>query len=171
MVSKLQAITIFGHQIIEEFDPTKLEFKDFSAYQKESIEKGIGYSVHPDQYTAAPVGNSGWALAPLFYENNPYERNANLMPKTTKILKYVGYTKYAGITSLHPDCGLDWHMDDDPMRYFYTLKTDGMSYIEVEGEKKQYFKEKEHILFKPRKKHRVWNDGTEPRYSLVIDVW
>ena len=168
---KLLAINKFADIILSEFDPELLEFKDFSAYQEESIKNGTGYSVHPEQYMAAPTGNQGWALAPLFYGDNAYERNSLLMPKTTKLLKWIGYTKYAGITSLNPNCGLDWHTDDDPLRCFYTLRTDGLSYIEVQGEGKHFFKERDYILFKPRKKHRVWNDGAEPRYSLVIDVW
>ena len=174
---KLLAIHKFADTILSEFDPELLEFKDFSAYQEESIKKGTGYSVHPAQYREASVGNKGWALAPLFYGDRAYERNSLLMPKTTKLLKWIGYTKYAGITSLNPDFGLDWHTDDyggispKHMRYLYTLKTDGMTYLDVEGEERQYFKEREQILFQPKRRHRVWNEGKEPRYSLVIDVW
>ena len=60
------------------------------------------------------------------------------------------------------------------MRCFYTLQTDGKSYIEVQeddGVDRRYFLKKEFVMFRTHKKHRVWNDGTEPRYSLVIDVW
>ena len=142
---KLLAINKFADIILSEFDPELLEFKDFSAYQEESIKNGTGYSVHPEQYMAAPTGNKGWALAPLFYGDNAYERNSLLMPKTTKLLKWIGYNKYAGITSLNPNFGLDWHHDDDPlpfgslnyipqMRCFYTLQTDGQTYIEVQEE-------------------------------------
>ena len=38
-MNKLKAITTFGDQIIEEFDPTKLEFKDFSSYQDKYIKE------------------------------------------------------------------------------------------------------------------------------------
>ena len=178
LVNKLKAITTFGDQIIKEFDPTKLEFKDFSSYQDKYIkEEKRGYSIHKDEYDVADEGDRGWAIAPLYYGGKPYARNADIMPKTTKILTYVGYTSYAGITSLNPDFGLDWHTDDyggispKHMRYFYTLKTDGMTYLDVEGEERQYFKEREQILFQPKRRHRVWNEGKEPRYSLVIDVW
>ena len=175
---KLKAITTFGDQIIEEFDPTKLEFKNFSSYQDKYIKNTAkGYSIQKGEYLEASVENKGWAEAPLYYDGEPYPRNSDVMPKTTKILKYVGYTKYAGVTSLHPNFGLDWHTDDygklspNHTRYFYTLKTDGMTYLDVEGKERQYFKEKEHIIFQPKRKHRVWNEGKEPRYSLVIDVW
>ena len=54
---KLLAIHKFADTILSEFDPELLEFKDFSAYQEESIKKGTGYSVHPAQYREASVGN------------------------------------------------------------------------------------------------------------------
>lgn len=183
---KLLAIHKFADTILQEFNPDLLEFKDFSSYQDVHIKKeGRGYPVHHEEYSKAPEGNKGWALAPLYYEDRPYLRNSKLMPKTTKLIKWIGHTKYAGITSLNPNFGLDWHHDDDPMpfgsldyipqmRCFYTLQTDGQTYIEVQEENgvdRRYFLKNEFVLFRTHKKHRVWNDGTEPRYSLVIDVW
>ena len=183
---KLLAIDKLADTILQEFDPEALEFKDFSSYQDVHIKKdGRGYPVHHEEYRKAPVGNKGWALAPLYYEDKPFLRNSRVMPKTTKLIKWIGHTKYAGVTSLNPGFGLDWHHDDDPqpfgrldykpqMRCFYTLQTDGKSYIEVQeddGVDRRYFLKKEFVLFRTHKKHRVWNDGTEPRYSLVIDVW
>jgi len=183
---KLLAIHKFADTILQEFNPDVLEFKDFSSYQDVHIKKdGRGYPVHHDEYAKAPEGNRGWALAPLYYQDSPYPRNSDLMPKTTKLLKWIGHTKYAGITSLNPNFGLDWHHDDDPkpfgsldyipqMRCFYTLQTDSKSYIEVQeedGVDRRYFLKNEFVLFRTHKKHRVWNDGTEPRYSLVLDVW
>ena len=183
---KLLAIHKFADTILQEFNPDLLEFKDFSSYQDVHIKKdGRGYPVHHEEYRKAPEGNKGWALAPLYYEDRPYPRNSKLMPKTTKLLKWIGHTKYAGITSLNPNFGLDWHHDDDPlpfgslnyipqMRCFYTLQTDSKSYIEVQEENgvdRRYFLKNEFVLFRTHKKHRVWNDGSEPRYSLVLDVW
>ena len=183
---KLLAIHKFADTILQEFNPDLLEFKDFSSYQDVHIKKdGRGYPVHHEEYRKAPEGNKGWALAPLYYEDRPYPRNSKLMPKTNKLLKWIGHTKYAGITSLNPNFGLDWHHDDDPlpfgslnyipqMRCFYTLQTDGQTYIEVQEENgvdRRYFLKNEFVLFRTHKKHRVWNDGSEPRYSLVLDVW
>ena len=168
---KLLAIHKFADTILQEFNPDLLEFKDFSSYQDVHIKKdGRGYPVHHEEYRKAPEGNKGWALAPLYYEDRPYPRNSKLMPKTTKLLKWIGHTKYAGITSLNPNFGLDWHHDDDPlpfgslnyipqMRCFYTLQTDGQTYIEVQEENgvdRRYFLKNEFVLFRTHKKHRVW---------------
>ena len=108
-------------------------------------------------------------------------RNAMYMPKTCKLLKWMSHTSYAGITALNPGFGLDWHYDDDPnpdtlqIRCFYTLETCGGAYIEVQETEKRvvrkYFKDGEYMLFHSKKKHRVWNEGIVPRYSLVIDVY
>ena len=178
---RLLVLTKFGHIIQEELFPATLEFRDFSSYQDEHIKKeGKGFIIDDKSFLSAPIEHKGWSLAPLLYHHTPYKRNADLMPKTTKLLEYIGHTQYAGITALHPDFGLDWHHDDDPnpdviqMRVFYTLKTCGGAYIEVkETENKvvrRYFKEREFVVFHSNKEHRVWNEGTEPRYSLVIDV-
>ena len=178
---RLLALHHFKDIILSEFLPLTLEFKDLSTYQDDYIKSnGQGYTIGREQYDKAKEQDSGWAIAPLYYNNQEYTRNSMLMPKTTKLLKWIGHTTYTGITSLHPDHGLDWHYDDDPnpnmlqMRVFYTLQTCGGSFIEVEETekriKKRYFKEQEYIIFHSKKRHRVWNEGILPRYSLVIDV-
>jgi len=178
---RLLVLDRFKDIILQEFLPLTLEFKDLSTYQDDYINSnGQGYTIGLEQYEKAKEQDSGWAIAPLWYDDYEYTRNSMLMPKTTKLLKWIGHTTYAGITALHPDHGLDWHHDDDPfpnklqMRVFYTLKTCGGSYIEVEETekriKKRYFKEQEYIIFHSKKRHRVWNEGILPRYSLVIDV-
>ena len=103
------------------------------------------------------------------------------MPRTCKILEFIGHTHYCGFTRLDPEYGLDWHYDDDPneqtiqYRVFWNVKTDGGAYLDVmETEKRamrRYFKENDFMIFRSKKKHRVWNDGSVPRYSLVLDVY
>lgn len=179
---RLLAIDHFKDTILAEFLPSVLEFKDFSNYQNEHIkDNGKGYPILEEEYVNASKGNNGWAIAPLYYNNKPYMRNAMYMPKTCKLLKWMSHTSYAGITALNPGFGLDWHYDDDPnpdtlqIRCFYTLETCGGAYIEVQETEKRvvrkHFKDGEYMLFHSRKKHRVWNEGIVPRYSLVIDVY
>jgi len=184
---KLLVLTHLGNHIIEEFNQKRdeLEYKNFNHYQEETIKKtGQGQSIDMEQYTTAPdCDGSGWCLAPLIYNGNDYSRNSNHMPKTTKILNHIGHTSYTGIAVLYPEYGLDWHYDDDQFighdqqqfRVFYTLDDGGGgAYIEVEETEKKivkrYFRQREYVCFHSKNRHRVWNEGILPRYSLVIDV-
>ena len=183
LTKKLLVLPKYKDLIREEFDNAQLEYKDFSHYQDKYIKKtGQGYPILEKEYYEAKQSESnGWHLAPLIYNGQRYTPNAKQMPRTCKILEFIGHTHYCGFTRLDPEYGLDWHYDDDPneqtiqYRVFWNVKTDGGAYLDVmETEKRamrRYFKENDFMIFRSKKKHRVWNDGSVPRYSLVLDVY
>ena len=183
LTKKLLVLPKYQDLIREEFDNAQLEYKDFSHYQDKYIKKtGQGYPILEKEYYEAKQSESnGWHLAPLIYNGQRYTPNAKQMPRTCKILEFIGHTHYCGFTRLDPNYGLDWHYDDDPneqtiqYRVFWNVKTDGGAYLDVmETEKRamrKYFKENDFMIFRSKKKHRVWNDGSVPRYSLVLDVY
>ena len=183
LTKKLLVLPKYQDLIREEFDNAQLEYKDFSHYQDKYIKKtGQGYPILEKEYYEAKQSESnGWHLAPLIYNGQRYTPNAKQMPRTCKILEFIGHTHYCGFTRLDPEYGLDWHYDDDPddhviqHRVFWNVKTDGGAYLDVmETEKRamrRYFKENDFMIFRSKKKHRVWNDGSVPRYSLVLDVY
>ena len=183
LTKKLLVLPKYQDLIREEFDNAQLEYKDFSHYQDKYIKKtGQGYPILEKEYYEAKQSESnGWHLAPLIYNGQRYTPNAKQMPRTCKILEFIGHTHYCGFTRLDPEYGLDWHYDDDPneqtiqYRVFWNVKTDGGAYLDVmETEKRamrKYFKENDFMIFRSKKKHRVWNDGSVPRYSLVLDVY
>ena len=183
LTKRLLVLPKFQDVIREEFDNAQLEYKDFSDYQDKYIKKnGQGYPILAKEYAEASTTNDrGWHLAPLIYNGQRYTPNSVQMPKTCKILEFIGHTHYCGFTRLDPEYGLDWHWDDDPdeqtvqHRVFWNVKTDGGAYLDVmETEKRalrRYFKENDFMIFRSKKKHRVWNDGSVPRYSLVLDVY
>ena len=163
LTKRLLVLPKFQDVIREEFDNAQLEYKDFSDYQDKYIKKnGQGYPILEKEYAEASTTNDrGWHLAPLIYNGQRYTPNAKQMPKTCKILEFIGHTHYCGFTRLDPDYGLDWHWDDDPDEQT----------IQHRVFMRKYFKENEFTIFRSKKKHRVWNDGSVPRYSLVLDVY
>lgn len=182
---RLLVLKRFNDQIREEFDKAlpQLEFRDFASYQENFIAKeGKGFPILEKEYYEAPqrTTNPSWCIAPLLYYSQHYKRNAKLMPKLTKMIEFIGHTTYAGITVLDPGYGLDWHYDDDPcegiiqFRSFYNISTDNGTFLEVQETEKRvvrkYFMESEYMIFRAKKKHRVYNEGQAPRYSVVIDV-
>lgn len=179
---KLSILYEVGNILKEELKPSLLEFRDFTEQQKHNIKAhGQGYMVNLQNYIFAPQRNQGWAIAPFYYNGIKYPRNAKIMQKTCECIDYIGHTRYAGIAVLHPNCGLDWHNDvhynlpgSMVIRVFFTLKTCGGSYIEVKNKDgviiRNYFTENKFTIFHSTNMHRVWNEGDEPRYCLVLDI-
>ena len=173
---RLLVLPKYQDVIREEFDNAQLEYKDFSHYQDKYIKKtGQGYPILEKEYYEAKQSESnGWHLAPLIYNGQRYTPNAKQMPKTCKILEFIGHTHYCGFTRLDPEYGLDWHWDDDPdeqtiqHRVFWNVKTDGGAYLDVMGTEKRalrrYFKENQFMILRSKKKHRVRKDGSVPSY-------
>ena len=116
LTKRLLVLPKFQDVIREEFDNAQLEYKDFSDYQDKYIKKnGQGYPILAKEYTEASTTNDrGWHLAPLIYNGQRCTPNSVQMPKTCKILEFIGHTHYCGFTRLDPEYGLDWHWDDDP---------------------------------------------------------
>ena len=65
---------------------SQIEWRDFSDYQERTIQHSHqGHEIDAHAFTTAPIVQEGqkcrWSIAPLFYNNQQYTRNTNVLPK------------------------------------------------------------------------------------------
>ena len=81
---------------------SQIEWRDFSDYQERTIQHSHqGHEIDAHAFTTAPIVQEGqkcrWSIAPLFYDNQQYTRNTNVLPKLRKTMLWLGETKYVGM--------------------------------------------------------------------------
>ena len=153
-----------------------IEWRDFTTYMERTInQSNQGHEI--DSIENAPIATpqSKWSIAPLFYHNQPYTRNTNLLPKLRKTMYWLGETSYVGMVKLASDSGLGWHYDPDPnpvtQRIRCQLPFDcSISTLSVQSENRPYAEGKL-MIFLSSARHKVQNQGENDRISLVFDLF
>ena len=178
--SKLIGLEHVYPTLKEEWDAysSKIEWRDFTDYQERTIQySNQGHEIDGTAFNTAPIStdNSKWSIAPLFYNNIPYERNTSILPKIYKTMLWLGETKYVGMVKLAPDARLGWHYDPDPnpntQRIRCQLPFDcSISTLSVQNENRPYAEGKL-MIFLSSARHKVQNIGENDRISLVFDIF
>jgi len=157
---------------------SQIEWRDFTDYQERTIKySSQGHEIDASCFNTAPLSSSSskWSIAPLFYNDQPYTRNTNLLPKIRKTMLWLGETKYVGMVKLAPDSGLGWHYDPDPNPFTQRIRCQlpfdcSISTLSVQNENRPYAEGKL-LIFMSSARHKVSNIGENDRISLVFDIF
>ena len=157
---------------------SQIEWRDFTDYQERTIKySSQGHEIDCNAFYTAPIAteNSKWSIAPLFYNDQQYTRNTNLLPKLRKTMLWLGETKYVGMVKLAPDAGLGWHYDPDPnldtKRFRCQLPfVSSICSLSVQSEYRP-LTEGKLLIFQSSARHKVQNDGDSDRISLIFDIF
>ena len=159
---------------------SQIEWRDFSDYQERTIQHSHqGHEIDAHAFTTAPIVQEGqkcrWSIAPLFYDNQQYTRNTNVLPKLRKTMLWLGETKYVGMVKLAPDAGLGWHYDPDPnldtKRFRCQLPfVSSICSLSVQSEYRP-LTEGKLLIFQSSAPHKVQNIGDSDRISLIFDLF
>ena len=79
---------------------SQIEWRDFTDYQERTIKySSQGHEIDASCFNTAPLSSSSskWSIAPLFYNDQPYTRNTNILPRLRKTMLWLGETKYVGM--------------------------------------------------------------------------
>ena len=74
---------------------SQIEWRDFTDYQERTIShSNQGHEIDGNAFHTAPIATSSskWSIAPLFYQDQPYTRNTNLLPRLRKTMLWLGET-------------------------------------------------------------------------------
>ena len=159
---------------------SQIEWRDFSDYQERTIQHSHqGHEIDAHAFTTAPIVQEGqkcrWSIAPLFYDNQQYTRNTNVLPKLRKTMLWLGETKYVGMVKLAPDAGLGWHYDPDPDKFIRRFRcqlpfVSSICSLSVQSEYRP-LTEGKLLIFQSSARHKVQNDGDSDRISLIFDIF
>lgn len=164
----------------EEWDAysSQIEWRDFTDYQERTIKHSHqGHEIDANAFLTAPLATpqTKWSIAPLFYNDIPYTRNTNLLPKIRKTMLWLGETKYVGMVKLGKDARLGWHYDPDPNEETQRIRCQlpfdpSISTLSVQSEFRPYAEGKL-MIFTSSAPHCVQNMGENDRISLVFDLF
>ena len=157
---------------------SQIEWRDFTDYQERTIShSNQGHEIDGNAFNTAPIATSSskWSIAPLFYNDQQYTRNTNLLPKLRKTMLWLGETKYVGMVKLAPDSRLGWHYDPDPNPFTQRIRcqlpfNETISTLSVQSEFRPYAEGKL-MIFTSSAPHCVQNMGQNDRISLVFDIF
>jgi len=157
---------------------SQIEWRDFTDYQERTIKySSQGHEIDASCFNTAPLSSSSskWSIAPLFYNDQPYTRNTNLLPRLRKTMLWLGETMYVGMVKLAPDAGLGWHYDPDPNPFTQRIRCQlpfltSISTLSVQNENRPYAEGKL-LIFMSSARHKVSNIGENDRISLVFDIF
>ena len=157
---------------------SQIEWRDFTDYQERTIKYSQqGHEIDGSAFNTAPIATSSskWSIAPLFYNDQQYTRNTNLLPKLRKTMLWLGETKYVGMVKLAPDSRLGWHYDPDPNPNTQRIRcqlpfNETISTLSVQSEFRPYAEGKL-MIFTSSAPHCVQNMGQNDRISLVFDIF
>ena len=157
---------------------SQIEWRDFTDYQERTIKySSQGHEIDASCFNTAPLSSSSskWSIAPLFYNDQQYTRNTNLLPKLRKTMLWLGETKYVGMVKLAPDSRLGWHYDPDPNPFTQRIRcqlpfNETISTLSVQSEFRPYAEGKL-MIFTSSAPHCVQNMGLNDRISLVFDIF
>ena len=157
---------------------SQIEWRDFTDYQERTIKySSQGHEIDASCFNTAPLSSSSskWSIAPLFYNDQQYTRNTNLLPKLRKTMLWLGETKYVGMVKLAPDARLGWHYDPDPNPNTQRIRcqlpfNETISTLSVRSEFRPYAEGKL-MIFTSSAHHCVQNMGSNDRISLIFDLF
>ena len=128
-------------------------------------------------FNTAPIATSSskWSIAPLFYNDQQYTRNTNLLPKLRKTMLWLGETKYVGMVKLAPDARLGEHYDPDPNKFTRRFRcqlpfVSSICTLSVQSEYRP-LTEGSFLIFQSSARHKVQNMGDSDRISLIFDIF
>ena len=157
---------------------SQIEWRDFTDYQERTIShSNQGHEIDGNAFHTAPIATSSskWSIAPLFYQDQPYTRNTNLLQRLRKTMLWLGETMYVGMVKLAPDAGLGWHYDPDPDKFIRRFRcqlpfVSSICSLSVQSEYRP-LTEGKLLIFQSSARHKVQNDGDSDRISLIFDVF
>ena len=159
---------------------SQIEWRDFSDYQERTIQHSHqGHEIDAHAFTTAPIVQEGqkcrWSIAPLFYNNQQYTRNTNVLPKLRKTMLWLGETKYVGMVKLAPDARLGEHYDPDPNKFTRRFRcqlpfVSSICTLSVQSEYRP-LTEGKLLIFQSSARHKVQNMGDSDRISLIFDIF
>ena len=157
---------------------SQIEWRDFTDYQERTIShSNQGHEIDGNAFHTAPIATSSskWSIAPLFYQDQPYTRNTNLLPRLRKTMLWLGETMYVGMVKLAPDAGLGWHYDPDPDKFIRRFRcqlpfVSSICSLSVQSEYRP-LTEGKLLIFQSSARHKVQNDGDSDSISLIFDVF
>ena len=135
------------------------------------------FEIDASCFNTAPLSSSSskWSIAPLFYNDQQYTRNTNLLPKLRKTMLWLGETKYVGMVKLAPDSRRGEHYDPDPnldtKRFRCQLPfVSSICSLSVQSEYRP-LTEGKLLIFQSSAPHKVQNIGDSDRISLIFDLF
>ena len=157
---------------------SQIEWRDFTDYQERTIKHSMqGHEIDCSAFYTAPLSteNSKWSIAPLFYNDQQYTRNTNLLPKLRKTMLWLGETKYVGMVKLAPDSRLGEHYDPDPNEFTQRFRCQlpfgkSICTLSVQSEFRP-LTEGKLLIFQSSAPHKVQNIGDSDRISLIFDIF
>ena len=157
---------------------SQIEWRDFTDYQERTIShSNQGHEIDGNAFNTAPIATSSskWSIAPLFYNDQPYTRNTELLPRLRKTMLWLGETMYVGMVKLAPDARLGWHYDPDLNPNTQRIRcqlpfNETISTLSVQSEFRPYAEGKL-MIFTSSAPHCVQNMGQNDRISLVFDIF
>ena len=157
---------------------SQIEWRDFTDYQERTIKySSQGHEIDASCFNTAPLSSSSskWSIAPLFYNDQPYTRNTNILPRLRKTMLWLGETKYVGMVKLAPDSRLGEHYDPDPNEFTQRFRCQlpfgkSICTLSVQSEFRP-LTEGKLLIFQSSAPHRVQNIGDSDRISLIFDIF
>ena len=157
---------------------SQIEWRDFTDYQERTIKySSQGHEIDASCFNTAPLSSSSskWSIAPLFYNDTPYTRNTNLLPRLRKTMLWLGETKYVGMVKLAPDSRLGEHYDPDPNEFTQRFRCQlpfgkSICTLSVQSEFRP-LTEGKLLIFQSSAPHKVQNIGDSDRISLIFDLF
>ena len=157
---------------------SQIEWRDFTDYQERTIKySSQGHEIDASCFNTAPLSSSSskWSIAPLFYNDQQYTRNTNLLPKLRKTMLWLGETKYVGMVKLAPDSRLGEHYDPDPNEFTQRFRCQlpfgkSICTLSVQSEFRP-LTEGKLLIFQSSAPHKVQNIGDSDRISLIFDIF
>ena len=157
---------------------SQIEWRDFTDYQERTIKySSQGHEIDASCFNIAPLSSSSskWSIAPLFYNDQPYTRNTNLLPRLRKTMLWLGETKYVGMVKLAPDSRLGEHYDPDPNEFTQRFRCQlpfgkSICTLSVQSEFRP-LTEGKLLIFQSSAPHKVQNIGDSDRISLIFDIF
>ena len=157
---------------------SQIEWRDFTDYQERTIKHSMqGHEIDCNAFYTAPIAteNSKWSIAPLFYNDQPYTRNTNILPRLRKTMLWLGETKYVGMVKLAPDSRLGEHYDPDPNEFTQRFRCQlpfgkSICTLSVQSEFRP-LTEGKLLIFQSSAPHKVQNIGDSDRISLIFDIF
>ena len=157
---------------------SQIEWRDFTDYQERTIKySSQGHEIDASCFNTAPLSSSSskWSIAPLFYNDQPYTRNTNILPRLRKTMLWLGETKYVGMVKLAPDSRLGEHYDPDPNEFTQRFRCQlpfgkSICTLSVQSEFRP-LTEGKLLIFQSSAPHKVQNIGDSDRISLIFDLF
>ncbi|MGE0562368.1 MAG: aspartyl/asparaginyl beta-hydroxylase domain-containing protein [Flavobacteriales bacterium] len=118
--------------------------------------------------------HKGWNQIELITYGLQKEKNIKLFPQTFDIIKNIKNISTCYFSILKPNTQIKPHIGDTDAYYrfhFGLIVPGGLPNCGIQvGPEKRAWKENDYIVFNDVHKHTAWNNTTENRVVLIIDV-